>query len=607
MGNYRNFQLVYYFVAQATARAEREKLEKDIAFFEKHLRVDKVYLEPYRNGVLADAEHVELCREVFEKHGVQVAGGLTTTIPTPEGDAPKQRMFETFCYNDGKMLAKLREACAFIGGHFDEFIIDDFFFTNCTCDACRRGRDEYNREHGIADGSWKAYRLHLMEKVSREDVIAPAKAANPKCRITIKYPNWAESYQETGYNPAGQRDLFDRIYTGTEARDTVTTDQHLPRYLSYSLMTYFESMKPGLNGGGWFDPFDLHITEQYLEQAFLTAFSKPKEIMLFCFQALADSPFVPPLGYHLDKLDEVLDHCGNPAGIQCYLPDNSQGEDNIQDFLGMCGLPVMLTPYWPENAETVLLTRASACDPEVVEKLEKYVAAGGKALVTSGFLEDTMDRGIQRITSIRFTGRRVRGRNYRVETAGGRPSLEYPRGTEEIGVPVCEFRNNATWALVKVAESEESFGILLRDTYGKGQMWTLAVPDNFPDLYKMPGKALTRIRREFPAGGVYLESRAGISLFPYDNGHFILYPYVTAQSQPATVLVHVAGGAEALEMPVRKHPGTGEAMRIDPLYRKNGETVFEVRAMPGRYELYRIVRKDGSTESGFGSAPEPRM
>ena len=34
MGNYRNFRLVYYFVAQATARAEKEKLEKDIAFFD---------------------------------------------------------------------------------------------------------------------------------------------------------------------------------------------------------------------------------------------------------------------------------------------------------------------------------------------------------------------------------------------------------------------------------------------------------------------------------------------------------------------------------------------------------------------------------------------
>ncbi len=590
MGNYRNFTLVYYFVAQGTAHAEREKLEKDIAFFEKYMRVDKVYLEPYRSGVFADDEHVALCRSIFEEHGVEVAGGLTTTIPTPEGEERKQRLFDTFCYNDEKMLAELREACGFIGARFDEFIIDDFFFTNCTCEACRRGRDEYNRLHGITDGSWQAYRLNLMEKVSREDVIAPAKAANPNCKITIKYPNWAESYQETGYNPAAQRKLFDRIYTGTEARDTVTTDQHLPRYLSYSLMTYFESMWPGHNGGGWFDPFDLHFTEQYLEQAFLTAFSKPKEMMMFCFQALADSSFIPPLGYHLDKLDEVLDHCGSPVGIRCYLPDNSQGEDNIQDFLGMCGLPVMLTPYWPVDAEAILLTRASAFDPDVVEKLEKYVAAGGKALVTSGFLEATMDRGIRRMTSIRFNGRRIRGRNYRVENTGERPSIDYPRGTEDIGIPVCEFRNNATWALVKVAESEESFGLFLRDTYGKGQMWTLAVPDNFPDLYKLPGKALTRIRREFPAGRVYLECRAGVSLFPYNNDHFIVYPYAASASQPASLLIHVTGDAQALEMPVRINPFTGEMIRIEPLYHREGETVFEARTMPGRYELYRIVR-----------------
>ena len=93
MGNYRNFKLVYYFVAQGTARAQEEKLEKDISFFEKYMRPDKVYLEPYRGGVLADEDHVKLCREIFEKHGVEVAGGLTTTIPTPEGEERKQRMF----------------------------------------------------------------------------------------------------------------------------------------------------------------------------------------------------------------------------------------------------------------------------------------------------------------------------------------------------------------------------------------------------------------------------------------------------------------------------------------------------------------------------------
>ncbi len=590
MGNYRNFRLVYYFVAMGTARAEREKLEKDLAFFEKYLRADKVYLEPYRGSVMADEAQVELCREIFREHGVEVAGGLTTTILTGEGEEPKQRLFDTFCYNDEKMTEKLREVCSFLGAHFDEFIIDDFFFTNCTCEACRKGRDDFNREHGITDGSWQAYRLKLMEKVSREFVIGPAKAANPNCKITIKYPNWAESYQETGYNPADQRKLFDRIYTGTEARDTVTTDQHLPRYLSYSLMTYFENMWPGHNGGGWFDPFDLHITEQYLEQAYLTAFSKPKELMMFCFQALADNPFLPALGYHLDKLDEVLDYCGSPVGIPCYLPDNCQGEDNVQDFLGMCGLPVTLTPYWPEKAEAVLLTRSSACDPDIVEKLEKFVAEGGKALVTGGFLKATMDRGIQRMTSIRFTGRTIRGRNYRVENAGNRRAIDYPTGTEEIGIPVCEFRNNATWAVVKVAESEESFGILLKDTYGKGQLWTLAVPDNFPDLYKLPGRVLTRIRREFPAGGAYLECRAGVSLFPYDNDTMIVYPYVTVKSQPATAYIHVTGEAQALEMPVRSHPLTGDIIRIPPLYSRDGETVFEVRTMPGRYELYQIVR-----------------
>ena len=155
---------------------------------------------------------------------------------------------------------------------------------------------------------------------------------------------------------------------------------------------------------------------------------------------------------------------------------------------------------------------------------------------------------------------------------------------------MCEFRNNATWAVVKVGDTEESFGILLKDTYGKGQMWTLAVPDSFPDFYKLPGKALTRIRAEFPAGGAYLECKAGISLFPYDNDTLIIYPYSTSQAQPSTVLLHITGEAKELVMPVRKNPVTGKEIRISPLYARDGETVFELPAMPGKYELYRVVR-----------------
>lgn len=583
MGNYRNFKLVYYFVAQATAKTTEEQLNKDIAFFERYMRPDKVYLEPFRGGVLASAEQTEMCKRVFREHGVEVAGGFTTTMPTPEGDEPKQRLFDTVCYNDPKMRETLSKACAFLGEHFNEFIIDDFFFTNCTCDKCRAEKDAFNKAHGIADGGWRDYRLSLMEEVSRNVIIAPARKANPDIKITIKYPNWAESYQQTGYNPKAQRKLFDNIYTGTEARDTVTTDQHLPRYLSYSLMTYFENMWPGHNGGGWFDPFDFHITEQYLEQAYLTAFSKPNELMMFCFQALVNRMNVPALGYQLDRLDAVLDHAGKPAGIVCYLPDDGQGEDNVQDFLGMCGLPVVCTPYFPEDVACILLTRAAAYDKDIVAKLERYVAAGGKAVVTSGFVQETLDRGLKALTSVEIPGRKVSCQNYRIEWDDHPTVLTFPKGAERVTIPVCEFRNNATWALVKAADTEESFGILLMDTYGKGKMYTLTVPDSFPDLYKLPREVLTRIRREL-SDRVYIDAASGTSLFTYDNDSFIVYPYVTSAAQPDTIRVHVKGDVRALNAPLNQKC-------IAPLYKKNNETVFELRTQPGDYVLYKIEKE----------------
>ena len=586
MRHYRNFLLTTYFVAHATARVTREELEKQLAFVEKHLRLDKVYLEPWR-GELASHEQIEMCREVFQAHGVQVEGGITTVMRTPEGAKPKARLFDTLCYNDPVMRQKLKEVSAYTARHFDAFIIDDFFFTNCMCPDCVREKEAYNRQHGITDGSWQQYRLDLMRRVSEEDIIGPAKAANPNCKITIKYPNWAESFQETGYNPAEQRKVFARIYTGTETRDPVTTDQHLPRYLSYSLMTYFENMWPGHNGGGWFDNFDTHITEHYLEQAYLTAFAKPRELMVFCFQSMADSMYTPALGYQLDKLDAVLDHAGSPLGIACYLPDNSQGEDCIQDFLGMNGLPIQCTPYFPEQASCILLTRASALDPKIVSKLEKYLReTGGDAIVTTGFMEAVQGQGMEGLTSVRLRGRRVTADAYRVEEKNRHGCL-YPAGVKPITLPVAEFRNNATWAVVKAAHDEESYGILLRDDYCDGHLWTLAVPDAYPDLYRLPATVWSRIRQQFPVNGVWLEGPARISLFPYDNDTFILYPYVMEGVQRQTVRLHVRG-AKALALPVREHPM--QQSRLLPLYTQGEEAVYEVPAMPGHYVIYRIER-----------------
>lgn len=587
MSNYRNFELAVYFVAHATANTTREQLEKGIDFFQKHMRLDKVYLEPFRDGCFATEAQVRMCKEVFEKHGIKVSGGITTSMPTPEGDKPKQRIFNTLCYNDPKMLAQLAAVSELNGRVFDEWIIDDFYFTNCTCETCRKGRDEYNAAHGITDGSWQAYRQQLMVDVSREYMIKPSKQVNPDCKVIIKYPNWMESYQETGYNPLGQKDDFDGIYTGTETRDPFHTDQHLPRYLSFSLMRYMEAMAPGRNGGGWFDPFDCRFLEYYLEQAYLTAFSKPKELMMFCFQALENTVNIPALGFMLDKLDELMDHMGNVVGIPCYIPNAAQGEDNVQDFLGMHGFPIVTTPWFPQEAQTMLLTASSACDDQIIEKLEPWLAAGGHAIVTGGFVQATLGRGIERITSLRDRGRKITTDEYATERLGGTQGLygwAYANGRGPVTFPVLEFRNNATWgALCKALRDEESFTLLARDTYGDGEMTLLTVPEAFSDIKRLPVPVLSRMRREMTVNGVYLEAEPMISIFHYDNDSFILYQYADEKTIDTEILVHVKGNVTLTDVLSGKE--------IKPLYQDNGESVFPVRVQVGKLKGMHINRQ----------------
>jgi len=583
MGNYKNFDLVVYYVAHGVVRATKEQLQKDIDFFKQYMHLDKVYLEPYRDGTFATEEQLRLCKDVFEANGIKTEGGITTSMPDPEGAEKKQRMFNTFCYNDDFMLNTLQKVCELNAKVFDAFILDDFYFTNCTCESCRKERDRYNAAHGITDGSWQAYRTHRLYEVSEQYVIAPAKKINPACKITIKFPNWMESYQETGYNPLTQKEIFDLIYTGTETRDPVNTDQHLPRYLSFSLMRYLEDMAPGRNGGGWFDPFDCRSLDYYLEQAYLTAFAKPREMMMFCFQALVNSVNVPALGFMLDKLDTLLDTLGTPVGIPCYIPNASQGEDNVQDFLGMHGFPITPTPWFPEDADTLLLTESSAYDPDIVDKLEAYLTAGHKAIVTGGFVKTTLDKGLMRITSLRDRGRKATVREYAAEASLFWNRWERDYGPKPVTVPVLEFRNNATWgAVCKGIADEEAYTLLARDTYGKGQMYTLIVPDSFSDLKHYPNLILNRMRKEFAVKGIYLEGNPMISLFVYDNDTFILYPYVDNNTYDSDVYVHVNGGKSLL------HPDSGRT--IDPLYVRNDEAIFCLRASVGKIGCYKIVR-----------------
>ena len=585
MGHYENFRAAIYCTAQTLSVIDGRRLEREWEFLEKYVGVDKVYLETFRNGTLVPEGQIRMIRDFFQSHGVETAGGITAVTPDlSEEDGKRQRLFSTFCYSNKGMRDKLKEVAEYTAGLFNSFILDDFFFTSCTCEDCIRERG--NR-------SWSEFRAEKMREVSENLVIGPAKRINPEVKITIKYPNWRESWHETGYIPEIQRKLFDFIYTGTETRNTAHTDQHLPRYLSYSLMRYMENVAPGRNGGGWFDTYSCWPMDCYLEQAYLTAFSRPEEITLFQWGDLFENRLVTPLSVQLSKIDRILNEAGNPVGTPVYLPFGSCGENHLEDHLGMQGAALEPVPDFPWEAPVIFLTAAAFADREIMEKLEQYLMQGGTAVVTSGFVREAPEEKWKRLSSIRLTGRKLSAERFQItdDPAG------YYEGKEPVQFDELQFCNNASWSFLNAGTGDSHSSILLMDTFGRGKLFTLAVPDVFADLSRIPVPAMDMVRRVLTSGRIYISGR-NVSIFTYDNGVFVLYCYAGGDSVPEDITVHLLENAEgradgqAYELEALKD---GRRISLTKRFcRHEGWTDLEmtaqIRVLPGEFAAFRVIR-----------------
>ena len=615
---YKNFKTVTYCVAGWVNHVTEEQLRKDADFLQKYVKIDKIYLETYRDE-FAKKEKIQMVKKVMADYGIEVSGGITTVTPDlNESDKKRQRLFNTFCYCNEPMRDRLKEVSEYTASLFDEFIIDDFFFTQCMCEDCIREK---------GDKSWEEFRLSKMLEVSENLIIKPAKKVNPKVHIIIKYPNWRESFQETGYNPKDQRKIFDSIYTGTETRHGSQTDQHLPRYLSYSLMRYFESVLPGKNGGGWFDPFDCDRIDTYLEQAYLTAFAKPKEIMMFCWPAIAGNKRATPLGFMYDKLDKILTHLGNPVGLKTYIPFDSKGDDHIEDYLGMAGIPMEPVCEWDGNIsqgketkrdkepgapkacykDSVLLTASSLKDPDIVQKIKNFTKAGGHTIVTSGFLTGALEKypEIKELTGMTYSGRTLSADEFMYETSnlfaknyiklgGGGAGTGIGTGSGVIEFPLIEHRNNASWSLMNAGHGDYHESILCYDTYGEGRFTVLNLPYMPSKIYDLPAPVLTAIREQLEVSGIWLDCPSGVSLFTYDNKTFGLYSYTHDGCAPLDFNVHIRGKVQKLERIFDSDTHLPwEPAELKPLYVQDDEylgkeTVFHGRILPGDFMFFKI-------------------
>jgi hypothetical protein len=601
--NYKNFKVAVY------ARAYEVRQMNDLNWLEpiwntisKQVHVDKIYLETHRDQIIVDEQTIEKAKKFFNSRSIKTAGGITLTVS-------EMNRFETFCYSNPEHRKKVKEIVELTARHFDEIILDDFFFTDCKCELCIKAK---------GDQSWTDFRLKLMTEAAQNLVIGPAKAVNPDVKVVIKYPNWYEHFQGLGFNLETEPPMFNGIYTGTETRNPDAAGQHLQQYLGYLIFRYFENIKPGGNGGGWVDTGGMTYMDRYAEQLWLTLFAKAPEITLFDFRQIqrtirpADrsawqdqkpsfnfdemmKPFVlkngeqvttttiaRTAGYSFEKVDRFLGQLGKPIGLQSYRPYHSTGEDFLHNYLGMIGIPVDLKPVFPTESQMILLTESAKFDTDIVKKIEERLIAGKDVTITSGLLRALQGKGIEDIMELEYTDRKALVSEFSTGwTSTGNKS------SKEILIPQIQYLTNDSWTDVEALGGSAGWPILHQGRYGNASLFVLTIPESFTDIYALPAGVLNRIRDVLSADlNFQIEGPSMVSLFVYDNSTFIAESFLPEET-PVKI---VAGGGITKLTDIEtgeQMTSSGKSSSMIWGRKREEKSSFEITLKPHSYRVFK--------------------
>lgn len=597
-GKFKNFKVSSYIRAQDVARMEDDKfLQSTWETVSSQVDLDKIYLETHRDAFTVPEKTLLKVKKFFLSKGLEVGGGITFTRSEPTD-------FETYSYAREEERQQVKQISEFTAKYFDDFILDDFFFI-----------DLKNDDEIAAKGSksWTEYRLKLMADAGRELVMKPAKAVNPKVKVIIKYPNWYDHFHGLGFNLEEEPTYFDGIWTGTETRDPGSA-QHLQNYLSYNIVRFFDNIAPGRNGGGWVDAGGIHMSmDRYAEQLHLTMLSKTPEIILWNYMQLYEVKITPNMraawqsaggnSFRYDEMvapftkngktitpttmarfanvtlhetDKLIGFLGKPVGLVSYKPYHSSGEDFLQNYLGMIGLPMDMHPQWVNGKKQILLTQQAAKDPKIVEKIKQQLKNGGDVIITTGLLKAIKDQ-LADVCELYCGDLKAIVNDF--GWAG--------KSEREFIIPQVKYFTNDAWEVISAGRplngGVSGYPILLRDTYSKGILFVLTIPDDFGNLYDYPAPALNIIRKAMSKDvGAYIEGPSKVALFPYDNKTLVVENF---NDNPVSLRVVVNAKVNSLRnlltdeqlKPAEKTQPQGMFFRNRFIGYDDGQTVFDVQ------------------------------
>ena len=603
-GHYEGFKVSVYTRAQEVVKMkDLHWLDSTWNIIAGQLKVDKIYLETHRDLIIVPDATLEQAKKFFRDKGIEVGGGITYTIN-------EANSFETFCYSDPEHRKIVQEIAEHTAKHFDDFILDDFFFTSCKSDIEIKAKGAK---------SWTQYRMDLLTEAGQNLVVKPAKKVNPKVKIIIKYPNWYDHFQGLGFSLATGPQIFDGLWAGTETRDP-SGAQHLQHYLGYNIVRYFDNISSDRNFGGWVDSGGSNMgMDRYAEQIWLTFFAKAPEIVLFAYNQLIGVRLNPAVhrtswqgqntsfdydemmkpvnmngqtvtpttiaraaGYTVEQLNAFIHQLGKPIGIKSYKPFHSLGEDFLQNYLGMIGLPMDMYSEFPTDQKVVLLTEQAKYDPNIIAKIKGQLIKGNDIVITSGLLKAIPEK-IADIAELRASDLKALVNDFG----------PFGKIDKDILIPQVLYHTNDAWEILSAGRpltgGVSGYPMMLRAPYSKGQLYVMTIPDDFGNLYDLPTGVLNSFRQVLSKDlDMRIDAPAKVSLFLYDNGTFIVTSFL---DEPVTININAREGIDRITdmlngSVIDKQP----AQPVTPFSRRfradDKNNVFRVTIMPHSYRVF---------------------
>ena len=132
--NLKSFVVSTYIIQGTTTQLMNStdaQLETAYANLTRNLKLDKIYIEVMRNHTLVNEAGLDRLKKFFESKGLVVCGGLAYSVSESYG-------FQSFDYSDPENRDFARQSAEMAARHFDEILLDDYFFFNRKTEATSR-------------------------------------------------------------------------------------------------------------------------------------------------------------------------------------------------------------------------------------------------------------------------------------------------------------------------------------------------------------------------------------------------------------------------------------------------------------------------------------